>query len=142
MRRGVNALCRTLALLLVAACAHTSTRTQGPSFCLPTGPTGENILDRVQSIVTHPDSGSRAARAALDLPPLAASEVQAVTNEEVCSKMASAHATVQSTAPHPLFVIRVGATRYVVWDPTVRVGEFDAAFVYSSDYALLIGFTQ
>ena len=108
--------------------------------CLPD--TAERAViehDFVVDLVTGTDT---ATRNAYKLPSVSASKVSVVTTASVCRQAGAAYnATVANGRPpvsRTLVVIKVGTTRYVVFDPSEHAGEYHMQVVFDSHWSPLI----
>lgn len=121
---------------IVSACVHPA-RVRRTSCWLPSQYTDRQV-EIVRSLVIGTDSASDTFRSRTSLPLVATSDVQAVTDEAVCARAVSAHAAVTPVASGLSFtkvmVIRVGPTRYVVFDGYTKAGEFDTYAVYDENF--------
>jgi hypothetical protein len=69
--------------------------------------------------------------------------VTVVTNQTKCADAAAAYASYRSlpTAPN-VFVVEIGANRYLVWDGGASLaGEFSVFVIMDSAYAPITGFS-
>ncbi|MGH7717373.1 MAG: hypothetical protein ACREON_00825 [Gemmatimonadaceae bacterium] len=86
-------------------------------------------------------------RQAIELPHVAASDVQPVTNEQTCQRAAAAYDQEQvrrhQTPPtqRQVHVVRVGSYHVVV-DPTERAGEWTVAMLFNAAWELVSTFAS
>ncbi len=80
-------------------------------------------------------------RDSLRLPAIPAASVQVVTTDSICGLALAAHKAVRQppagTTLTQLLVVRIGPTRYVVWDGFSHAGEFDLFHVYDGEFKFL-----
>jgi len=118
-------------------------------MCLGTGAAPEPAsaawgIDYMTRLVTAVDSIHNATRVAYQLPLLSPSEVSLVTDEAICTQAANAYA--QNALDTPItpvavYVIRVGSTRYLVWNPDVKGGHYVAMVIFSDTFSVVAAFT-
>lgn len=101
------------------------------------------VQSYIQRLVTAPSgSGLDSTRVRYHLPEVADTEVTVVSDTAVCTAAAAAYA-VERPSPDTVAVavIRVGASRYVVWDTGhTPAGEFEIFFVFDSAFTRLTAF--
>jgi hypothetical protein len=132
----------TLARLMMIG-AHTSI-----PMCLGTGGGVEPSYAALRvaymvKLVTATDSAMSAKRQRYGLPTLQSSDVTLVTDEAICTRAARAYADIalaNPVTPVPVYVIRVGATRYYVSSPEVLAGEYSPQLIFSNTFARIAGF--
>lgn len=115
------------------------------SSCWVTGAPTESTLKHLQTLVTATDSESVAIRDTLSLPYLPADSVQVVTTDAVCSEAITAHLS-SAMAPaginiQAVMLIRVGGSRFVLFDGVTKAGEYKLYHVYSSSFEYLGSYT-
>jgi hypothetical protein len=114
--------------------------------CLPDTAMDARIMyNTVVRLVTGTDSATVRTRNALQLPAVAASKVSVVTTGSACAKAGDAYHTAVTPAGTPpvsrtLVVIKVGSNRYVVKDPSHRVGEFRNNIIFDATWTFLAEF--
>lgn len=108
-----------------------------PTQCLGPDVSSSITIEYVQSMMTDADTSVAATRAMWALPMASASNVTLVTDARVCAKAANAlSAHVNSSNPmkgRRVYVVQV-ATVYVVWDPKLRVGEWEAFYTFDRKF--------
>jgi len=111
---------------------------QPPSGCVAID---SGYVGNFQLIVSDTDSASAVDRSRLGLPLLSKDSVSAVSDSATCARAADAYGRnldiPDTTTPRQVFVVRLGPTRYVVGDPTVRSGEFALVMVFDSSFTTL-----
>ena len=76
------------------------------------------------------------------LPAIDSASIRVAEDERTCAAAASAYAAHLRLPEAPrVLVVRVGADRLVVWDPTPRAGEFSICVVMDSGFTPLASFT-
>lgn len=142
----MNSLARSLTLVRAAtsmsACVRMATAQQ--TSCAGDPQSDVEFVSVVSSLVTASDSVHAALRARVGLPAATAADVQKVTDELVCSRLLEAHnrlrARVSGQPFTRLAVVRVGTSRYVVFDGEANdESEFDEYQVYDDAYKPLGG---
>jgi len=130
------------ALLVVIGCtgrvqpAHAET---AHIACMPSSGFADGSRSYVVELTTSSDSVQQLVRAAADLPVVTdTTQIVFVSDSTVCARAAAAHAIAsqQSGTPLPVYVLRVSATRYVVFNGS-SAGEFLAYYIFDQDFALL-----
>lgn len=119
-------------ILTVAAWSqpHSSTlRLKVTGQCRGPDAVSAQLISYLQDLVTATDTGTVARRQTWGLPATSSSNVTLVIDSRTCAKAADAYSADEDTL-NPMvgrqaYVVKV-ATLYVVWDPTVRVGEWNA----------------
>lgn len=149
---------RSMSAILVAMAAFTASLTAmtpgAATRALPRDPpaaraspcwqptaVSEALVARLRTLATTSDPTDVAMRTSLQLPAVPDTAVQVVTDDGVCAQAVAAH---QGHRPHPdggalerLLVVRVGSTRYVVFDGYSSPGEFSLYDVYRSQFAYI-----
>jgi hypothetical protein len=106
--------------------ATPNSRFETTTVCASPDPYATQIRDYLVSFVAGTDSASAASRVMWDLPQVADTSVAFVSDSTACELAARGHtrATQSDTVNvSPVFVIRIGTARYVVFNLT-RTGEF------------------
>ena len=89
-------------------------------------------------IITASDSGAVTLRSRLHLSTGTANEVVVVADSATCQAAATAMARASSTDPnqveYPVFVLKIGTSRYVVFGPDYTVGEFFAYQIFDDSF--------
>lgn len=100
---------------------RTTTQCRGPDAL------SAQLISYLQVLVTGTDTATITRRQAWGLPATSASNVTLVTDSRTCAKAADAYSADEDTLSpmvgRQAYVVKV-ATLYVVWDPTVHVGEW------------------
>jgi len=118
------------------------------AMCRGTGPEPDpsnaaTSVAYMAKLVTASDSRSDLARQRYGLPLLPSAAVSLVTDEAICEQAAqayAAHALAEPIAPVPVYVVRVGETRYYVWSPDVKGGEFVSHVILTNAFVYVAGF--
>jgi hypothetical protein len=118
------------------------------AICRGTGSEAESAIAATRvaymvELVTATDSAGVWRRGILGLPKLPNTAVFLVTDETICTAAAQAyarHALSSPITPVPVFVVRVGPTRYYVYSPDVKGGEFSAQVILSETFSYRAGF--
>jgi hypothetical protein len=105
--------------------------------CAPSNPTGVEMVERFKAIVSATSSGAATLRTALDVPQLPQDSVVAVTDSLFCAALSAAQGTQYSEAPIAVTAVRLGSTRFAVFDKGKKQGEFETVSIYSSQYVFL-----
>jgi hypothetical protein len=111
--------------------------------------TGSHALALKDYVVrlTGGDPSLADTRDSYKLPATSASKVTVITTKSTCQAAAQAYhrATRGTTAPaisRSVVVVKVGTTRYVVYDPQERHGEYAITFVFDMSWVPLAGFNS
>lgn len=100
----------------------------------------------VHDMMTRTESRWTATKAAYQLPTVSDSAIVVVADSSVCAQAAAAYNVALPSdlrvTGRSVYVVRVGATRYLVWDPTRDSGndEYDVVIVLDSAFSLLASF--
>jgi len=102
------------------------------------------ILAWVRSIATPSDSVHVRLRSQLKIPYVSDPDsVKLVTSDSaVCNGAAAAYRSNVSTdpgLPEPVWVIAIGASRYLVWNSLHRSGGNDVMFIFDTDWTWISG---
>lgn len=98
----------------------TSSPAQAQGCLSSTESFAQNALEAYRTRVSSSDSVDVKARAALDLPHMVRDSVSIVTDSSTCASAAQSLAVATAfpeLGPGPVWVLRIGATRYFVADP-------------------------
>lgn len=131
MMRKVHLLSVAGFILTVAASSQRGnlTRFAFTTQCRGPDALSAQLISYLQLLVTATDTGTITRRQTWGLPATSSSNVTLVTDSRTCAKAADAYSadedTLNPVAGRQAYVIKV-ATVYVVWDPTVRAGEWGA----------------
>ena len=124
----------TVAGMILTIAAWTQPGSATPRLGLTTQCRGPDALSAqlisyLQLLVAATDTGTIMRRQTWGLPAASSSNVTLVTDSRTCAKAADAYSadedTLKPMAGRQAYVIKV-ATVYVVWDPSVRVGEWSS----------------
>ena len=136
---------RFLTSWLVLAMASTPTSAQG-TMCLGPDEVSTEHIRRIVSWTAATDSLAQATRTAFHLPAVPADSVSLVTDSTTCASLAQAnrqlHPTSTAGLAVPVYVIRVGPTRFVVFDRMTMAGSWRIFDVYDATLAFVGGFVQ
>lgn len=121
----------TIAALLLAVPGVTA-QSHG---CLPVDDQALDLREWAETLVG--DSALAEERVLWQVAIVPPAEVQIVQDPEVCSLAANVYGAGLQEDPRDVYVVRVG-TRYIVWDPQERVGEFGTHIVFDLDWNLLV----
>jgi len=131
--------------IAVFIAVHPFVTAQASSTCSAEWTYTANFRNHIVGIVTGVDSASAASRAAFQLPAVSASDVYFVTDSTVCTRAAAAFTAEvtrdRSTAGGSLWVLRVGPTRYIVFDHKQQSGEFLDHYIFDSSFNYLLTMT-
>jgi hypothetical protein len=131
-----------IALLLLTAFvgrAGTARAATSATACMPSSSYANNFRAYVIQLTASSDSVEQATRTSAQLPAVAdTAQIAFVNDSTVCSQAAEAHAVAanQSGDPLPVYVLRVSATRYVVFNAT-SVGEYMVYYIFDENFNLL-----
>lgn len=132
-----------LCILLLSALLPNSAR--GATGCSAEWAYTTTFRNHVVSIVTGTDTASASNRTAFNLPAVAATEVYFVTDSTTCAQAATAfgrEVALANGTPGPgLWVLRVGPTRYIVFDHRQASGEFLDQYVFDASFNYLLTMT-
>ena len=137
-----------LRLLITALCAAgVSLAPSGLSAqgCAPSWSYSEAFRDRIVSIVTATDSGSARVRQAYSLPAVASAAVVFQTDSAVCAQAIaafSAEVARYGGTPGSVWVLKVGPTRYIVFDHKQKTGEFYDHMVFDENFVYKVTITS
>lgn len=98
-----------------------------------------DFRNHVSEVATGTDSASIETRTLWNIPAVADSQVAFVSDSAKCERAAHAHAVaanLDTTNPPPVFLIRVGPTRYFAFNGQ-RVGEFMLYYLFDSAFVKL-----
>lgn len=95
-------------------------------------------MDRFKVIVSATSSGSDTRRSSLNLPQLPDTSVVAVTDSATCAALSTAQAAHYGEVPKHVIAVRVGSTRFAVFDIGKRDGEWHVVSIYDSSFTYLL----
>lgn len=110
--------------------------------CMPPSGYADDFRSYIVTLATSTDSVDQAVRTSNDIPAISdTTQIAFVTDSTVCATAAAAHAQAaqQSGAPLPVYVLRVGPTRYIVFNGQ-SAGEFFTYYVFDDRFSLLSSF--
>lgn len=111
---------------------------QASSGCYPAGGSLTALVNSYGFIVAGTDSISAVSRTTFNLPQVPARSVTAVSTTSVCQRAALAYgrnlSPPDTTTSRQMYVVKIGTTRYVVADPTVKAGEFMIQMVFDTAF--------
>ena len=141
MRRSALVLAPGLAVTLLAACsAMRGPAAPSPGRCVEGRGAADDFRTWIVELTTSADSERVEMRQALQLPQTADSSAVAFeTDPRICTRGAAAMAAVQKDSaqpPSPVYLLRVGADRYIAWNYS-RAGEFFEYYVFDRTFKLL-----
>lgn len=135
------ALLSAALLFATYSSARASGGTQSTS-CMPASAWADDVRGYIVRLSTSSDSVDQALRDSTKLPAISDStQISFVTDSTVCATAAVAHAQAaqQSGSPLDVYVLRVGPTRYVVFNGQTS-GEFLTYYVFDEQFTLLDSF--
>ena len=129
---------RPLLALTAIALAARASAAQG---CLPTDEHAQALREYGVVLATDTSAKIDTMRVDYGLVRVPASEVQIVTDKQVCATAARRFDAEQGEHKKGrlVYVVRVG-TRYIVTDPKATMGEFQIHVVYDKNFKRLAGF--
>lgn len=129
----------SLLVSIALAGAPVAAGAQSTYACRTPAAGSEWVRSVLQELVTHSDSASVAARAALHLPAGDSSIVQVVADSATCARAGSAVASVFASvqAPDSGWVYAVGPDRYYVVYPNAYKGKRVWAVILDATFAVL-----
>lgn len=107
--------------------------------CMPASGFADGFRSYVVQLTMSSDSVDQALRVKAQLPAIAdTAQILFITDSAVCTQAAAAHALAeqQSGDPRPVYVLKVGRTRYVVFNGA-PAGEFLSYYIFDENFALL-----
>jgi hypothetical protein len=135
--------CLVLAALTAAAVQSMVGQTYS---CRPATANATTVLrDYVIRLTGDPTLAQQ--RALCQLPVASSSNVQVVTQTKTCKDAAQAyHTAVRGASAPPIsrqvVVIKVGSTRYVVFDPQEKEGEYETTVIFDTSFQQLASFNS
>lgn len=112
------------------------------SQCLAPNGYAEDTRAYILEVINGTDSALSELRMNINLPPAPPTEVVFESDSTQCAAAARAHAIATETdtlTPAPVYLLRVGSTRFVVFNG-FRVGEFITAFIFDTTFRELSAF--
>ena len=123
----------TLYGLLIGVIAISAIGAQEPA-CQPASPTRSTMIQHFRRIVTAQGADADAYRLQIDVPQLDDSSVVPVTDSTTCAKLSEAQAQLFGTTMRAVTAIRLGSTRFVVFDQGHSVGEWESVSIFNSAF--------
>ncbi len=131
-----------LAFVTVGTVAATPSRPpvwlQASSSCRANDQLGTALIHDLKLWVSGTDTVAVINRTVFNVPQMSPDSVSAVSNSTKCQRAALAYGRNLSPPDTPtarrVYVARVGPTRYVVTDTSIRKGEFVATMVFDSTF--------
>lgn len=108
---------------------------------MPSSPTRDAMLDRFRQMVRAEGPGAERVRIALNVPKVADTSVVAVTDSTTCAALSIAQADHFGDPPVAVTAIRIGATRYAVFDRGKKTGEWESVSIYDASFRYLVSMT-
>jgi hypothetical protein len=116
------------------------------SMCLAPNAITADEVRRIGNWTTATDSIGIKAREAASLPAVARTDIVEITSDSLCALAANRfhqeHTEQLGPNPLPVYVIRVGSTRFVVFRHGVRIGEWRPYSVFDANWQRVGGFLQ
>lgn len=136
---------RSLIAIAAVGCLASTGRAQ-TSLCLAPNAVSEEHVRRIGNWTTATDSIGVKTREVFSLPTVSRDEIVEVSSDSICAVAAmrnkQQHPSKIVGDPVPVYVIKVGANRYVVFDQVVMAGEWRVFSVYDSTWQFVGGFLQ
>lgn len=104
--------------------------------CGGTGPYADAILARVRELVTRTSPAADELRSTYHLPTALATDVQFVATDSICNAASVALMRIlgRTTSGTRTWVIRIGASRYWVYDPTYTFSDMVSHVVFDTSW--------
>ena len=129
-----------LSVLVLAAAKPRVPSTSLPP-CATSSPVSEETIGWVKKLVTATDAESMTKRATYQLPAVAEKEVALVSDGATCEKATAAFNKIPggdpAGSPQPLWVIKVGPTRYMVVQKASQEGAQPKRAVFNENFEYL-----
>jgi hypothetical protein len=123
-------------LLVLGLAAHGSLA-QSPG-CHPANPTRTEMINRFKTIVSATSPRSAEIRVALGIPLLPQDSVVAVTDSITCASLSAAQAAHYGDSAVSITAVKIGSTRYAVFDKGKKNGHFESVSLYDAQYTFVI----
>jgi hypothetical protein len=134
-----------LVLPLLACATFRPALTQVTTPCQTDATARRVVFDAVVEIATKSGAAADSRRVVFNLPHVSLSEVAIVTDDSVCSAVSDARLaqrpSMDTRELRPVALVRVGSTRYVLWEGQVGAGRF-ILHVVDSSYQNLLDFVH
>lgn len=136
-------------LLFVAGLALVSgpTRASGQSRCMASDSSSSAEIVALKRMMTSTDTRWTSTRDAYSLPVVSDTAIVLISDTSLCGQAADAYNAALPAAlqvsNRSVYVIRVGSSRYVVWDPQTAnssASEFQVLMVLDQTFAVLAKF--
>ena len=131
-----------LRAICVIATGPPAMLTAQSSACRGPNAISNNHKTVIVRIVTDTGPKAAAVRTVRDVPQVSSTDVELVTDSATCAAALAAHQTRNPAASGPVYLFRIGTTRYVLYAQEALVGEwrpvhvYDAAFNYRRSWAM------
>lgn len=122
-----------LVMLLSFVVSPQPERDPNANACRAANSWSSNTVSYLQRIVTSSDSGNAKARQSFDLPYVTTTPaVELVADESECANAVAALNSfyADSVSHGPVFLIRVGTTRFAISDGSQSIHIFDTSYNY------------
>ena len=122
-----------LALLLSLVSAPRAEQYPTTNACRAANSWSSNTVSYLQRIVTSSDAGNAKARQSFDLPYVTTTPaVELVNDESECANAVAALNSfyADSVSHGPVFLIRIGTTRFAISDGSQSIHIFDTSYNY------------
>ena len=123
-----------LAILLSVGAASPSRVAAQSSACLGPSAAADSYKAAIVAKVTDTGAVAAADRQWLTLPLVSASDVQLESDSAKCAQALAARQASNPSASGPVFLFRVGTTRYVLFAREEDVGEWRPVIVYDTTF--------
>ena len=119
------------------AAAKAATPSSGP--CRPVDAAATHFRQFIASVASGTDSLSVKQRLSFNMPTASDTAIVFVSDSTICAQAAAANAVasgLSATDPAPVHVLRVGATRYFVWNYQT-IGEFLVYHLFDNNFVFV-----
>lgn len=143
VRQPIRRVAFIAAYALAAAAIAPGESAAQTSTCMgPDDSTGTMLIEALRYTATGTDANSVRIRQRIGIPQLASTDIALVTDERTCQKAVSTLSTQQgnTTAGRRVYVLRVGRTRYAVFDPggySDNVAQWKPMWLYDSKWVFV-----
>jgi hypothetical protein len=132
-------------ILLVAGCILAGSSVQAQSYSCVAAKAPAVLA--LQDYALRLSGGDPEVAGKYNMPRVASSDVEVVTDGRTCRRAARAYHTAVRGPAVPqisrrVVVIKVGSTRYLVLDPAEHEGEFEVTVIFDSKFAPLLAFNS
>ena len=134
-----------LFIVFLAASSIRARPLSAQANCRPASGFANNLVIYIRELATETaDTQLINTRIRYDLPSVPDTAVALVTDDAICGAAALAFARnvgADTLAPPPVTVVRVGPTRYVVYNGGIPAkGEFESYLIMDTEYRVITGF--